>query len=139
MLFTDILESDFTRLRDIKADNDWVPQEWTMEKSSSHGPYGRMTEPANAVSNPAKDLAISDEGILGRQAGLELYVRKFQEGDKYVSVVEVDSFRADMLYGSFRAGMKTTSLNGTCGAFFWYVSSLTSLQCTSSSSLNPGT
>ena len=81
-----------------------------------------MTVPGNAISNPAKDLAVSDEGVLGREAGLELYVRKVQPSDQYVSVVEADSYRTDMIYGSFRAGIKTTSINGTCGAFFWYVS-----------------
>ncbi|KAF8445274.1 glycoside hydrolase family 16 protein [Terfezia claveryi] len=120
-VFTDILESDFTTLKDIKADKDWVLQEWKIDNSISRGPYGRMTVPGNAISNPAKDLAVSDEGILGREAGLELYVRKLQPGDQYVSVVEADSYRNDMIYGSFRAGIKTTGINGTCGAFFWYL------------------
>ncbi|RPB29915.1 glycoside hydrolase family 16 protein [Terfezia boudieri ATCC MYA-4762] len=120
-LFTDILESDFTTLKDIRADKDWVLQEWKIDKSVSRGPYGRMTVPGNAISNPAKDLAVSDEGVLGREAGLELYVRKLQPGDQYVSIVEADSYRADMIYGSFRAGIKTTGISGTCGAFFWYL------------------
>ena len=86
-----------------------------------------MTVPENAISNPAKDITVSDEGKLGRQAGLELYVKGVQEGDEYVSVVEADSRRMDMMYGSFRAGIKTTGINGTCGAFFWY--DLTRLYC----------
>ncbi|KAF8474011.1 glycoside hydrolase family 16 protein [Kalaharituber pfeilii] len=121
LVFTDLLESDFTTLKNIKVDQDWVLQDWKVDKNASRGPYGRETKPENAVSNPAKDLNISDEGVNGRQAGLELYVRKVQEGDEYVSVVEADSYRSDMMYGSFRAGLKTTGLNGTCGAFFWYL------------------
>ena len=74
----------------------------------------------NAVSNPASDLKVSGDGILGGQAGLRLYVRKINQGDQYVSVVEADTFRTDMRYGSFRAGIKATNINGTCGAFFWY-------------------
>ncbi|KAF8421029.1 glycoside hydrolase family 16 protein [Tirmania nivea] len=118
--FTELLESDFTTLKDIKADKDWVLQEWKIDKDASQGPYGRMAVPGNAISNPAKDLAVSDEGVLGGEAGLELYVRRLQPGDQYVSVAEADSYRTDMMYGSFRAGIKTTGISGTCGAFFWY-------------------
>jgi len=118
-VFTDLLESDFTTLKNIKTNKDWVLQEWKIASDVSRGPYGRMTVPGNAISNPAKDLSVSDEGILGREAGLELYVRKLQPGDQYVSIVEADSCRTDMIYGSFRAGIKTTGISGTCGAFFW--------------------
>lgn len=78
----------------------------------------------NAVSNPASNLKVSDDGILGGQAGLRLYVRKLNPDDQYVSVVEADTFRTDMMYGSFRAGIKTTNINGTCGAFFWYAQAI---------------
>ena len=121
-VYTELMESDFTTLKKIAVDTDWILQEWQVDANASRGPYGRKTLPGNAVSNPAKDLTVSDVGKLGGQAGLELYVRKLEAGETHISVAEVDSFRSDMLYGSFRAGIKTTGINGTCGAFFWYYS-----------------
>lgn len=37
-----------------------------------------------------------------------------------VPVGEIYSKRADIRYGTFRAGIKFSGVNGTCGAFFWY-------------------
>ncbi|KAK4988228.1 hypothetical protein LTR50_004054 [Elasticomyces elasticus] len=37
-----------------------------------------------------------------------------------VEMGEIVTERDDMLYGSFRVGMKTTGVPGTCAAFFWY-------------------
>lgn len=59
-------------------------------------------------------------GINGDEAGLELFVRKLGSDTEHISVAEVDSRRTDMRYGSFRAGIKATDVDGTCGAFFWY-------------------
>lgn len=87
---------------------------------ASRGPYGRKTELKNVVSNPAKDISQSPMGINGDVAGLELWVRKLGSDKEHVSVAEVDSRRTDMRYGSFRAGIKATDVDGTCGAFFWY-------------------
>lgn len=120
-VLTDILESDFTTLKNIKKDKDWAVQEWKIGSDSSRGPYGRSTDPNNVISNPGKDLSKSSEGINGGLPGLELVVKTPQEGDEYISVGEVDSRRSDMLWGSYRAGIKMTGINGTCGAFFWYL------------------
>ncbi|KAH8146270.1 uncharacterized protein LAJ45_09712 [Morchella importuna] len=119
-VFTDLLESDFLTLSNITEDTDWAIQSWSVDKEASKGPYGRITEPRNVVSNPAKSTNTS-EGLNGDQAGLELYVRKLGENEEHVSVAEVDSRRTDMRYGSFRAGIKATDISGTCGAFFWYL------------------
>ncbi|KAI5810918.1 glycoside hydrolase family 16 protein [Peziza echinospora] len=120
-VFTELLESDFTRSQNIKKDTDWVLQNWKIDKNASHGPYGRQTLPSNVVSNPLKDINGDDIGKDGTQSGLQLYVRKLAPGSDLVSVSEVDSRRSDMIYGSYRAGLKTTGINGTCGAFFWYL------------------
>lgn len=120
-VFTELLESDFTTLKDIHKDRDWVVQEWEVGKAASKGPYGRKVERKNAISNPVKDLKASADGKNGPEAGLELWVRALESPDQeMVSVVEVDSNRTDMQYGTFRAGIKQTGINGTCGAFFWY-------------------
>lgn len=34
-------------------------------------------------------------------------------------MAEIVTNRSDIMYGSFRAGMKIAAVNGTCGAFFW--------------------
>ncbi|KAF8243235.1 glycoside hydrolase family 16 protein [Wilcoxina mikolae CBS 423.85] len=119
-VFTDVLESDFTTLKNISDDTDWIVQKWKVEKKESKGPYGRQTELKNVVSNPLKEGS-SSTGILGGDPGLELWVRSAAENDEYVSVAEVDSARTDMLYGTFRAGIRTSPINGTCAAFFWYL------------------
>ncbi|KAL7274060.1 hypothetical protein RUND412_003061 [Rhizina undulata] len=119
-VYTDLLESDFTTVKNISLDTDWVVQEWQVDPAASNGPYGRQTQIKNVVSNPVKNANVSSAGIDGDEAGLELYVRSVQPGDQYIGVAEVDSDRMDMLYGTFRAGIKMTSVNGTCGAFFWY-------------------
>ncbi|KAI5806956.1 glycoside hydrolase family 16 protein [Geopyxis carbonaria] len=118
-VFTEVLESDFTTLTNITEDTDWVPQKWEINAKQSKGPFGRNTDPANAMSNP---LAKGEtrKGEDGGDAGLELWVRKADEGDDMVGVSEVDSQRTDMLYGTFRAGFQITPVNGTCAAFFWY-------------------
>lgn len=114
-MFTEILESDFTILKNITEDQDWIVQEWKVSREASHGPYGRSMEPANVRSNPLNN----DTGATADEAGLELWARATMEDDEHISVSEVDSFRSDMLYGSFRAGIQTTAVNGTCMAFFW--------------------
>jgi hypothetical protein len=116
-VFTDVLESDFASLKDIRIDTDWIVQNWTVEKEDSKGPYGRRTDPENVISNPMQDGAYGRPPTI--DAGLELWVRKAEKGDDYVGVAEVDTARTDMLYGTFRAGIKTTKVNGTCAAFFW--------------------
>ncbi|TGZ84992.1 concanavalin A-like lectin/glucanase [Ascodesmis nigricans] len=123
-VFTDVLESDFTKLKNIYHDTDWVPQEWKVGKVQSRGPYGRQTLLANVISNPLKNRNSkkSSIGKNGNEAGLELWVRKLEQPEQeYVTVAELDSYRTDIFYGSFRAGIQITPVKGTCGAFFWYV------------------
>jgi hypothetical protein len=90
-----------------------VVQNWTVDKEASKGPYGRQTNLNNVKSNPDP----KGHPLIG--TGLDLWVRKVNPGDEYVSVAEVDSKRTDMLYGTFRASLKVTDVNGTCSAFFW--------------------
>jgi len=105
---------------------DWIIQGWGLDGPSNQGPFGRQYNVNNVRSNPAKedDIMISINGIDGDQAGLELYVRPnilVESGLQYIASAEIDSSRTDMLYGSFRAGIKQSGVNGTCGAFFWCV------------------
>ncbi|PWW79638.1 Glycoside Hydrolase Family 16 protein, partial [Tuber magnatum] len=120
-VFTDLIESDFTLPQNITGNTDWVLQEWQVDKEASKGPYGRKTQMQNVVSNPSVQHNISSKGVNGDPAGLELFVRKLEDNGEHIGVAEADTRRTDMLYGTFRAGIKTTSINGTCGAFFWYL------------------
>lgn len=119
VVFTDLLESDFTKLKDISVDTDWVVQEWQVDAKASNGPYGRKTQRRNVVSNPIDgDSEKTVNGDPAEDAGLNLFVRPVE--DDLVPVSEVDTARTDILYGSMRASIKATGVNGTCGAFFWY-------------------
>lgn len=86
-------------------------QQWSVEPQNSKGPYGRQTDRKNVVAQPG--------GRANASSGLELWVRPVSAGARYVGVGEVDSARTDMQYGTFRAAMRTTTVNGTCAAFFW--------------------
>lgn len=122
-VFTDVLETDFTRQKNIQFDPDWVPQEWKTPRNASVGPYGRHTRVKNLVSVPV--VKGTTKGPKGVSPGLQLWVNKLaDETQEFVGVAEVDTFRTDILYGSFRAAMQLTSVNGTCGAFFWLVNRL---------------
>lgn len=80
---------------------------------------GKQAELSNVIPNPLKDSsAWSGSGINGGDAGLQLWVRA-NDSDGMVPIGEIDGTRDDMLYGSFRVGMKLSPVNGTCGAFFW--------------------
>lgn len=114
-----MLESDFTTLKNITWDTDWVVQSWKVDKEASKGPYGRSTETWNVESNPIKNKEQPDTGLNGEKPGLELWVRTASANDEYIGVGEADSRRSDMLYGSFRAGIEIPAVSGTCAAFFW--------------------
>ena len=120
VLYTDSIESDFLHLQNITTDQDWQPQEYTTSAALSRGPYGKSASVSNVIANP---LSNPNDWIgkseLGGDAGLQLIVRGGIPGDGLVSIAELATFRTDLLYGSFRAGMKLTGNNGTCGAFFW--------------------
>lgn len=58
-------------------------------------------------------------GELGGDPGLRMTVEAGVPADGYVKTGQVDSERTDMLWGTYRASMKLTAVNGTCAAFFW--------------------
>jgi len=88
----------------------------------SRGSYGKEATLANVVANAYPKLTIWDGPTTKRgDAGLQLWVGSSLVDD-LVPMGEIASNRMDMSYGSFRIGMKVTSVLGTCGAFFWVVS-----------------
>ena len=120
-LYTDLLETDFLHLNNITNNTDWQAQKYQITPALARGPYGKDASPNNVVPNP---LANHDDwagnGINGGDAGLQMVVKGgvLPKGGM-IPMAEIVSNRTDLLYGSFRVGMRLTATNGTCGAFFW--------------------
>ncbi|KAF3923332.1 Beta-glucanase [Orbilia brochopaga] len=122
-VFTDLLESDFTKIKDFSADTDWQPQVWDLNPEAALGPYGRAVRLQAVIPNPAVNLSTNSTGIYGGHAGLNLLVPHdytLINGLKYLIGAELDTARTDMFYGTFRIGYRTTRWPGTCFGFYWY-------------------
>lgn len=122
-LYTDLFETDFLHIPAATWNSThnigWQPQAYNVTSANSQGPYGKAARLENVVANPIADQwDWSGEGVLGGDPGLQLWVRS-QLVEGLVPMGEVDGLRDDLLHGSFRVGMKTASVEGTCGAFFW--------------------
>jgi len=118
--FTQVLETDFIHLSDISANMDWVRQEFNRTKESARGLFSEVFTVQNAYTSP--NFTDEPKDTLGgnnQSSGLELAV-KATLVDGMVSAAEIDTARTDMLYGSYMAGIKLTSVPGSCSAFFWY-------------------
>ncbi|KAI0195146.1 glycoside hydrolase, family 16 [Xylaria flabelliformis] len=124
-VFTDLHETDFVHV-DITsngkgdASHGWAPQGYNISSQVSRGPFGESFTIRNVMSNNIKDPSLFDgPGTLGLDAGLLLVVRNVMQEDR-VPVAEVSTTGLHYFYGTFRAGIKTTDIPGTCSAFFWY-------------------
>ncbi|OLN81547.1 Beta-glucanase 2 [Colletotrichum chlorophyti] len=117
-VFTDLIESDFTRVSDIRSNTDWIRQEFNKTNNNARGPLGEKFVPTNiaAVHEGSSSYGLSTTKT---DAGLQLLV-KSSTVDGLVPGAEIDSARNDVQYGSFRAMMKVPDVAGTCAAFFWY-------------------
>ena len=119
-LYTDLIETDFLHLPNITGDTDWQPQNYTVTPQLARGQYGKNALVTNVVANPLKSqYDWAGNGVNGGDAGLQLFVRGGIPQNGLIPISEVATARNDVLYGSFRAGMKVTGTPGTCGAFFW--------------------
>ncbi|KAJ5201508.1 glycoside hydrolase family 16 protein [Penicillium cinerascens] len=120
-VFTDLIESDFLTIQDIFHDTDWQIQEYATPHGTDAGPFGMNMTGANVISNPLKDNStLSSPSKLGGDAGLQLWVRGGIPSNGLVPSAEMRTVRRDLNYGSFRAAMKLTPVNGTCSAVFSY-------------------
>ncbi|KAL9007571.1 MAG: hypothetical protein Q9173_007191, partial [Seirophora scorigena] len=115
-VYTDVLESDFLRLRDFNAQSDWDRQVWDIPAVGS-AKWGKNMTAGNVRMNPGPPAA--EGSVEGGEPGLQLWVSSGAPEGGSVPGGEVATRRRDMLYGSFRAGIKYTGESGTCGAFFW--------------------
>ncbi|KAI1310965.1 glycoside hydrolase, family 16 [Xylaria venustula] len=124
-VFTDLHETDFVHV-DITGDGNggpshgWAPQGYNISSQVSRGPFGESFAVRNVMSNTIKSPNMfKGPGTLGLDAGLLLLVRDVMQEDR-VPVAELSTTGLDYFYGTFRAGIKTTDVPGTCSAFFWY-------------------
>ena len=119
VLFTDLIETDFFREDDVMLNTDWRPQEYDVDKEKARGRYGQQFALRNVDPNPAESPGEnSGPGVHGGDPGLILTVES-EIVDGMVPGGQIASDRRDVLHGTFRTGMKLTSVNGTCAAFFW--------------------
>ncbi|KAG9255201.1 concanavalin A-like lectin/glucanase domain-containing protein [Emericellopsis atlantica] len=109
MVFTDSLETDFTKIAEMGQADDWIRQEFNVAVSEGRGEYGK----AFRVENVFTTTESSHDTGLTLRVGAGVV-------DNAISAAELDTARLDMYHGSFRAGMKIPQVKGTCAAFFWY-------------------
>lgn len=115
-IFTEAVETDFTRMEEVKSGSGWQSQQFNVSAEAGRGNYGKAFSPANimpaSVAGPPGHIAHESD------LGVDLVVGSTLI-DGSVPVAEMDTARQDITWGSFRAGMKLTSVEGTCAAFFW--------------------
>lgn len=104
----------------------WQPQAYNVSAADARGPYGKSAQVENVVINPlANRWDWGGEGINGDSPGLQVWVDSAANltsdgsGGQMIKMGEIDSLRNDIMYGSFRIGMKMSTVSGTCAAFFW--------------------
>ena len=74
----------------------------------------------NVKSNPvANSTNWVGPPVSAGDPGLQLIVGGGVPANGFVQVAQVNSVREDLLYGTYRALIKTTHIPGSCTAFFW--------------------
>lgn len=116
VVFMDLLETDFTHDKDISRNAEWIRQQFNVTAEIGRGEYGKSFMPENVISKPVNK--VNTKALPPEVAGLDLTVGTSRENNA-VPAAEIDSKRLDLHWGSYRAGMKVTDVNGTCAAFFW--------------------
>lgn len=130
-VFTELLETDFSRTDDLTKNGEWILPSFNITKEQTHGSFGLTFRPGNimALTNKGTSSARSESGKKGKSnkpektppvkdAALELRVSS-QLDEDMVSVAEIDTRGADLRYGSYRTSMQLTDVPGTCAAFMW--------------------
>lgn len=120
VFFTDLLESDFQKMRTIhiNANTDWRRQEYNLTAEKSRGPFGKMMVIDNVELVPDPEYE-PQKRALKLVASSSLHVV-----DGMIPDAEIATERTDIEHGSFSVSMKVTDVPGTCTAFFWVRSPL---------------
>ncbi|UKZ78116.1 hypothetical protein TrVFT333_005850 [Trichoderma virens FT-333] len=115
-----MMESKFFEMKDISRDGTWRRQQYNVSARAGRGEYGKAFAPDNVftIAGDGDATESADSSSIGGD-GIGLVVGSTVMNEA-IPVAELDSARNDMHYGSYRAGMKLTAVNGTCAAFFWY-------------------
>lgn len=121
-LFTDYYESDFLHVATSGNGSmlfPWLRQEANISAEESRS-FGMWAQLANVKYNFLDDGEWeSGEPVEpAADAGTQLLVRH-ELKDNLVPVAWIASPPGDIVYGSFRAAIKFTGVNGTCGRFHW--------------------
>jgi hypothetical protein len=121
-VFTDYFETDFFHVDIFSKDRrnvlQWNREDYNTSAQKSRGAYGTTKQQKNARLNVDP---FDEDGELMHAGGpgMQLIVRHELQ-DNRVPTAEIAHSNKDVLYGSFRAAIKFSGTNGTCGAFFWY-------------------
>lgn len=105
LLFTEALQTDFRKLSSLNDSKDWGIKQVSLDAVPDMGRLGRIVE---------------DQNIILNATGLQLIVRSTLVDGDLVSTGQTQSTREDIRFGSFRAYMQISPINGTCAASFWY-------------------
>ncbi|KAL7814906.1 family 16 glycoside hydrolase [Trichoderma aethiopicum] len=119
LLFTNMMESKFFELRNISQDGNWKRQQYNVSARAGRGEYGKTFGIQNVYTLAADGHGENVDADAGPGEGIALVVGSTLV-DEAIPTAELASARKDMFFGSYRAGMKLTPVNGTCAAFFWY-------------------
>ena len=127
-LFTELEETDFFHTSSVDntvriGTTRWDAQVYNKTAEQVRRLLGFSKQLGNVIANPLP------EGIWGGppasvgDAGLQLWVRHALEDDLVPVAGIDDAFNprdtSQMIYGSFRAAIKFSGMNGTRGAFSW--------------------
>ena len=134
-IFTQIAETDFlhVEIEDPKFSVQfpgWIPLNGTPDDQKNKT-FGYTTQSANVVTNALPKGKWGGPTAKYGDAGVQLWVRHWTEKG-LVPAAAMANFPAmafgKMLYGSYRAGIKFSDVNGTRGAFEWTTSEGTRTQ-----------
>jgi hypothetical protein len=124
LFFTDAVQVNFRTLSTLEDSQDWKIKTYRREYVPDSDRFGKLVEAKNIIPNPLQNTSAgwSSPSLQGANvaAGLQLIVRAALTPDNLVSTAQIESVRDDIRFGSFRAYMKSTPVNGTCAASFWY-------------------
>ncbi|KAM0520482.1 hypothetical protein ACHAPE_002875 [Trichoderma viride] len=118
LFFTSMQESRFYDVQNISRYSTWKRQQYNVSARAGRGEYGKTFATQNVYSVPQTG-AVKAGYADSTNGGIALVVGSAITNNS-VPTAELDSARNDMAFGTYRAGIKLTPVNGTCAAFFWY-------------------
>jgi hypothetical protein len=129
-LFTHIMETDFLHAKKTNlavhsnVDSDWITEEHNKTAKEFGTKFGTSMQTGNVLVNPLPDGQWGGQPDTAAAPGLQLWVRHAVDKDRIpIAAVNVNQFlrgkNRGMHYGSFRAAIKFSGMNGARGAFIW--------------------